>query len=260
MALYCIQINPILSLEDAWERLEARGFSILYGEEKEASTEFYMELSDPSSLLAIDWITSYQEAKLPSIDWESQWALHGHDFYEGYVHIQLPNGKNLRLQPGPGFGDLSHPTTSLILELLKTYQQNQVAIDIGCGSGILAIAAAALGASKVYGIDIDPEALNHSLLNAQLNQVERQCHFVLPQAFELVLTHKPYLIFMNMIQSEQEIAWNSLMAIQHCQGMILTSGIRVEEKEAYLEKAIKKNWNLKEQKEKEGWLAFCFEC
>ena len=258
MTLYCIQISPLFSLSEAWEKLEEQGFSILYGEEIESTIQFYIELSDPYSLSAFEWITSYQETQLPSIDWEAQWTLHGHDFREGYVHVQLSNDLELKLQPGPGFGDLSHPTTALMLELLKNYQQNQAVVDIGCGSGILSIAAALLKPCQVYGIDIDEEAIKHSQMNAQLNQVEDHCHFVLPNAFTVSISNSSYLILMNMIQSEQEVAWESLPSLHHCQGLIITSGIRLEERESYLILAKKRNWHLKEEKQKEGWLAFCF--
>lgn len=77
------------------------------------------------------------------------------------------------LDPGLAFGTGSHPTTRLCLQWLE---QHLIAgaslIDYGCGSGILAIAAAKLGASAVTAIDIDPQALRASRDNAAINRVE----------------------------------------------------------------------------------------
>ena len=103
--------------------------------------------------------------------WEKQWELFAPNFKNGKAHIDLtPYGcpEILQLYPGPGFGDLSHPTTRIVLELMQPYIQNHAVLDIGCGSGILSLAAAAMGASEVYGYDIDPEAVEHAKKNATL--------------------------------------------------------------------------------------------
>ncbi len=80
--------------------------------------------------------------------------------------------KTLLLKPGPGFGDLSHPTTSLMLKLMKlnlASMQAGAVLDVGSGSGILALAASLLGSGDVAGIDIDREANRHARKNARLN-------------------------------------------------------------------------------------------
>jgi ribosomal protein L11 methyltransferase len=80
----------------------------------------------------------------------------------------------LELDPGLAFGTGSHPTTHLCLEWLLSHQeliQGKKVIDYGCGSGILALAAAKLGASSVQGTDIDKQAIISSRENAIINQV-----------------------------------------------------------------------------------------
>jgi ribosomal protein L11 methyltransferase len=86
---------------------------------------------------------------------------------------------NLKLDPGLAFGTGSHPTTRLCLRWLDEYLRGgETLLDYGCGSGVLAIAAAKLGASRVDGVDIDPQAVTSSRDNAALNNTT--AHFCLP--------------------------------------------------------------------------------
>ncbi|QRM18012.1 50S ribosomal protein L11 methyltransferase [Dechloromonas sp. TW-R-39-2] len=83
-----------------------------------------------------------------------------------------PAAVNLILDPGMAFGTGSHPTTRLCLEWLERVVTDQISVlDYGCGSGILAIAAARLGAGRVAGVDIDPHAVQAARANAERNGV-----------------------------------------------------------------------------------------
>ncbi len=83
-----------------------------------------------------------------------------------------PSAVNIRLDPGIAFGTGTHPTTRLCLRwLARANLANVRALDYGCGSGILAIAAAKLGAREVVGPDIDPRALESSRANSRTNGV-----------------------------------------------------------------------------------------
>lgn len=83
-----------------------------------------------------------------------------------------PDAINLILDPGMAFGTGSHPTTRLCLEWLeKNVTPGCSLLDYGCGSGILAIAAARLGAGQVAGVDIDPQAVEAARANAERNGV-----------------------------------------------------------------------------------------
>ena len=86
---------------------------------------------------------------------------------------------NLKLDPGLAFGTGSHPITRLCLRWLDAHLAGgETLLDYGCGSGILAIAAARLGAARVDGVDIDEQAVSASRDNAALNDVT--AHFCLP--------------------------------------------------------------------------------
>ena len=83
-----------------------------------------------------------------------------------------PGAINLILDPGMAFGTGSHPTTRLCLEWLeRNVSADCTVLDYGCGSGILAIAAARLGAGRVAGVDIDPQAVEAAKANAERNGV-----------------------------------------------------------------------------------------
>lgn len=269
-SLYRLTIHPKLSLELAWDALEEEGIEILYGSEELTGAELYAYLSSPDKIAPFNWIVEYSLHLLPPVDWEAQWAAHGQNFHDGFLHVDFEKlGKiapQLRLRPGPGFGDLSHPTTRLMLKMLVKLMKEQIVVDIGCGSGILALAAAVLGSPKVYGIDIDPTALRHAKENTDINHLSHLCLFCTPDDFETrvktnamtLTTTEPPLILINMIQSEQEIAWKSLPSLHTLQSQLLASGVREEEKSSYLTKAKAWGWTLIDEQCEEDWLAFHF--
>ncbi len=112
----------------------------------------------------------------------------------------------LTLDPGSAFGTGAHETTRLMLERLAAWDQTSSlegkrVLDLGCGSGVLGIYAAKLGASDVLGLDIDPIAVKVSQANAQLNEVDGVCHFHATPLAEIPLGEKPLfsLILANIL-------------------------------------------------------------
>ena len=84
-----------------------------------------------------------------------------------------PGEKVLEIDPGMAFGTGTHETTSLCIKMMEDYMKpGDKVLDVGCGSGILSIAGALLGAEKVLGIEIDPEAVEIASENIALNHVE----------------------------------------------------------------------------------------
>ncbi len=93
-----------------------------------------------------------------------------------------PDALILELDPGLAFGTGSHPTTRLCMEWLEAHApQNLSVLDYGCGSGILAMVAKKLGAAKVIGVDIDPQAIESAHYNSERNACE--IAYQLPEAF-----------------------------------------------------------------------------
>jgi ribosomal protein L11 methyltransferase len=132
---------------------------------------------------------------------------------------------NLKLDPGLAFGTGSHPTTRLCLRWLDdALRPGETVLDYGCGSGILAIAAARLGAARVDGVDIDPQAVAASTDNAALNGVEAR--FCLPDA----LPDGQYDVVLANILTNPLKAMAPLLAGRVRQGgRLLLSGILAEQ-------------------------------
>jgi ribosomal protein L11 methyltransferase len=131
-----------------------------------------------------------QITALPDEDWERvcldqfQPMSFGERLWICPTWHTLPPGAGIvvTLDPGLAFGTGSHPTTRLILQWLDQADlTGKVVIDYGCGSGILAIAAAKLGAARVIAVDYDPQALVATANNAAENHCEHLIQAVLPK-------------------------------------------------------------------------------
>ena len=120
------------------------------------------------SLREEDWATSWQKYYQPIPVGRRVYIVP--DWMRGQA---VPEGRTpLYLNPGLTFGTGAHPTTQLCLELLEqVLRPGDRVLDLGCGSGILAIAALALGASQAVGVDIDPKAADVAFENAALNGI-----------------------------------------------------------------------------------------
>lgn len=139
-----------------------------------------------------------------------------------------PEALNIILDPGLAFGTGSHPTTHLCLAwLTHTVKPNQTVLDYGCGSGILAIAAKKLGASKVIGVDIDTQAIQSSLYNAEQNLVSVEFYTAAQyhsEEFDIVVA--------NILSSALSVLAPALAAACKSGGKIALSGILREQEAA----------------------------
>lgn len=114
-----------------------------------------------------DWVRAWMDNFHPMCFGQRLWICPTHS------DPPEPTAVNIRLDPGLAFGTGTHPTTALCLDWLDGADlAGQTVLDYGCGSGILAIAAAKLGAKRVWAVDIDPQALLASDDNASENEVE----------------------------------------------------------------------------------------
>ena len=129
-------------------------------------------------------IRSLPEAEykpIQEVNWVEAWKQHYQPIPIGrrliivpaWMEAPAPERIPIRIDPGMAFGTGTHPTTQLCLELLEDYlRTGETVIDVGCGSGILAVAAIKLGAGRALGVDIDPQAIPNARENAAANGVE----------------------------------------------------------------------------------------
>ena len=122
-----------------------------------------------------DWTESYKKAFTPLVFADRlcicpSWLTP----QPGYEHPVI-------LDPGLAFGSGSHATTHMCLDWLARNEiKNSIVIDYGCGSGILALAAARLGARHVYALDIDPQALEAAAKNTKINDLGKNISILAP--------------------------------------------------------------------------------
>ncbi len=156
--------------------------------EADMDTSLILQQIKASNMLAEGF--AHKVEQVEDKDWEREWMDNFHPMQFGrrlwicpsWREVPDPQAVNVMLDPGLAFGTGTHPTTALCLEWLDNLDlSGKTVIDFGCGSGILAIAAIKLGAAKVIGIDIDPQALLASKDNAARNGVEDQIEVYLPK-------------------------------------------------------------------------------
>lgn len=146
--------------------------------EADADTDLIIRML--GAMLAPAAVPPYRIEAVEDKDWVREWMDNFHPMNFGDKLWICPSWHtapqqdaiNIMLDPGLAFGTGTHPTTALCLNWLDQADvKDKVVIDYGCGSGILAIAAALLGAKRVIGVDTDPQALEATQANAERNGV-----------------------------------------------------------------------------------------
>ena len=136
----------------------------------------------------------------------------------------------IELDPGLAFGTGTHPTTALCLEWLDSADvAGKRTIDYGCGSGILAIAAAKLGATAVDAVDIDPQALIATRDNAERNGV---AHLIAPQLVADASLAPADILLANILAGPLESLAPAFAALVKTSGRLVLSGILRNQAEA----------------------------
>ena len=135
----------------------------------------------------------------------------------------IPNAEatGIILDPGLAFGTGSHPTTFMCLRwIAENITPELEVLDYGCGSGILAITAKKVGAKLVDGVDIDAQAIESSLYNAEVNQV--RVNFCLPNQF---LAKQYDVVIANILSNPLRMLASALASYVKPSGQIILSGI-----------------------------------
>lgn len=138
-----------------------------------------------------------------------------------------PDAINLVLDPGLAFGTGTHPTTALCLEWMDAQEfDGATVLDYGCGSGILATAAALLGAAQVIGTDIDPQALTATRDNATRNRVISRVSVCLPEALPAALSQgSAHFVLANILAGPLVTLAPAMVSCLAPGGRIVLSGL-----------------------------------
>ena len=149
-----------------------------------------------------------------------------------------PDAVNILLDPGLAFGTGTHPTTAMCLRALDAdLPPGKRVVDYGCGSGILGIAAARLGAAAVLGVDNDPQAITASRDNARRNEVpDTTFPVVLPQD-NLVATWQASAnwVVANILAGPLVALAPVLTSLMVPGGRLLLAGLLADQAEAVIE-------------------------
>ncbi|PIG95209.1 50S ribosomal protein L11 methyltransferase [Gloeocapsopsis sp. IPPAS B-1203] len=222
------------------------------------------KLSENATSMDLAVPEMYQRS-LDEEDWANSWKQYWHPqeigdrFLINPAWLPTPDTERiiLRLDPGVAFGTGNHQTTQLCLEALEAHVSCETVIaDIGCGSGILSIAAILLGASKVYAVDVDPLAVQSTVNNSELNSIKPECLIVEQGSVEQLvsLVSAPVDGIVCNILAEVIIKlipqWN---AIAHASTWGILSGILVSQAQAVNNTLNQHGWRVTSQLQKQDW-------
>jgi len=190
-----------------------------------------------------DWVRATQAQFGPIRIAEHFWIV------PSWSQAPEPEALNLRLDPGLAFGTGSHPTTWLCLEWLRAHLRGgESLLDYGCGSGILAIAAARLHARRVVGTDVDPLAMRASEDNARANGVTAT--FVLPDA---LAPERFDVVVANILANPLTLLAPALALRVRAGGHIVLSGI-LESQSGAVAAAYAPWFTIAPWKVRDGWV------
>lgn len=159
----------------------------------------------------------------------------------------------IELDPGMAFGTGTHETTMMCTEALEKYvKQGDIVYDIGCGSGILSIVAAKLGAEKVVGVDLDELCVKVSNENIRLNDVDKIIEIKEGNLLDVV-EGKANIIVSNIIAEIIAKMTKDLKAYLKEDGIFITSGIIVEKIELVENALVENGFKILDIKKLNGW-------
>ncbi len=166
-----------------------------------------------------------------------------------------PGEKIIEIDPGMAFGTGTHATTRMCIQFLeKNIEETDRVMDIGCGSGILSIAAALCGSGDVHGFDIDPDAVTASIENVEKNGLQDRIRIAVGDVTE-GLGRKADIIAANLMA--ELIVMIAPGVAQHLEGkkIFISSGI-ITEKRPMVEQALQEaGFTIRNVMESEGWCA-----
>lgn len=217
-------------------------------------------------------IPSPEYKNIKDQNWMNAWKEHFSPIPVGEKILVLPawqkpgegeSRKIIKINPAMAFGTGTHPTTQLCMRLLENHIQPGIdVIDVGCGSGILSIAALKLGAKHVLAVDVDREAIKSTLENAEFNNISTSAletnqgsvKEIIEGEFSL---QKAPLVLVNILSAIiLRLFEDGLGSIVEKGGILLLSGILDHQEEEILNAANLAGFVLLEKITEDDWVSF----
>ena len=204
-------------------------------------------------------------------DWENNWKQFYKPMEIGDRLLVVPEWEQasdpqritLRLNPGLTFGTGSHATTRLCLQALDAHiHGGEKVLDLGCGSGILSIAALRLGAASAFACDIDEKCVDVAYENAALNGITRDTYTVRwgdvlhDQQLRTEMGGGYDMVVANIVADVIMGLSGSVRDFLKPNGLFLCSGIIDDRAEEVLQKLKSDGWDVIEQRSSEGWFSY----
>jgi len=196
-----------------------------------------------------------EESQTEDVDWVNNWKQYFHQFYIDDILV-IPSWEKveakdedklvIHIDPGTAFGTGTHETTQLCIRQLKKYVTEGARIlDVGCGSGILGMLALKFGAAYSVGTDLDPNAIDASHENMEVNGISREQYEVMigniidDQAVQDAVGYERYDVVAANILAEVLVPLTPVIVRQmKTGGIYITSGI-IDGKETVVAEAVK---------------------
>ncbi len=208
-------------------------------------------------------------------NWMEAWKQHYKPILVGERLVIVPawmdspdrNRIPIKIDPGMAFGTGTHPTTQLCLELLekaianiRTSNNDLRMIDVGCGSGILSIAALKLGATSALGVDIDETSIVNARQNADANQIGEELILGVGSVPEIVGEKFPFrtapLVVANILAPVIVRLFEAgLVQLLETSGSLILSGILQEQAQSVIDSAQAKGLGVSERRQMGDWVA-----
>ena len=231
----------------------------------ETFTRFKGELEQLGQNINIGEFFKIETTTIKDSDWENSWKDYFDILNIGEKFVIVPtwreyeNEENkyvINIDPGMAFGTGGHETTSLCIKNLEKYvKPHDDIIDVGCGSGILSIAASYLTDGEIKAVDLDKLAVDVSRENFALNNLENR--IAVEEASLLTKETKKYnIIVANILAHIIELMLDDAYKLLEDGGYYITSGIIKDKKDELLEKMLERGFKLVEETSDNEWYSF----
>ena len=231
----------------------------------ETFNRFKDELEQLGKNINIGEFFKIETTTIQDSDWENSWKDYFDILNIGEKFVIVPTWREyeneedkyvINIDPGMAFGTGGHETTSLCIKNLEKYvKPHDNIIDVGCGSGILSIAASYLTDGEIKAVDLDKLAVDVSRENFALNNLENR--IVVEEASLLTKETKKYnVIVANILAHIIELMLDDAYNLLEDGGYYITSGIIKDKKDELLEKMLERGFKLVEETSDNEWYSF----